>query len=59
MNEREIGTGASCFLIKDERIIGDWYSTPTSSYKKRNIAIASSRIALRKAHMPLGYTLMT
>jgi hypothetical protein len=27
MNEREIGTGASCFLVKDKRIIGDWSST--------------------------------
>ena len=34
MNEREIGTGASCFLIKDERIIGDWYSTPIYQFLK-------------------------
>ena len=27
MKERGIGTGASCFLIKDKRIIGDWSST--------------------------------
>lgn len=28
MREREIGTGASCFLIKDERIKGNWSKTP-------------------------------
>ena len=28
MKEREIGTGASCFLIKDERLKGDWHTTP-------------------------------
>lgn len=27
MKEREIGTGASCFLIKDKRIAGNWYAT--------------------------------
>ena len=34
MDEREIGAGASCFLIKDERIIGDWYSTPIYQFLK-------------------------
>lgn len=32
MKEREIGTGASCFLIKDERIKGDWYTTPIHKF---------------------------
>ena len=27
MEEREIGAGASCFLIKDERIKGSWRTT--------------------------------
>lgn len=34
MEEREIGTGASCFLIKDARIKGDWYATPIYQFLK-------------------------
>ncbi len=32
MEEREIGTGASCFLIKDERIKGNWSKTPIHNF---------------------------
>ena len=32
MEERELGTGASCFLIKDERIKGDWSATPIHKF---------------------------
>ena len=30
--EREIGTGASCFLIKDESIKGNWSKTPIHKF---------------------------
>ena len=28
MEEKELRTGASCFLIKDERLVGEWWKTP-------------------------------
>jgi len=34
MKEREIGVGKSCFLIKDERIKGNWYITPIYDFVK-------------------------
>ncbi len=36
MEERRISTGASCFLIKDERLKKDWYNTPIYTYLKEN-----------------------
>lgn len=36
MEEKRIGTGASCFLIKDERLKKDWYNTPIYAYLKEN-----------------------
>ena len=36
MEERRISTGASCFLIKDERLKKDWYNTPIYAYLKEN-----------------------
>lgn len=36
MEERRISIGASCFLIKDERLKKDWYNTPIYSYLKEN-----------------------
>ena len=32
MVEREIGTSASCFLIKDERLKGNWHTTPIHKF---------------------------
>ena len=34
MEERRISTGASCFLIKDERLKKDWHKTPIYTYLK-------------------------
>lgn len=34
MEERKISTGASCFLIKDERLKKDWHKTPIYTYLK-------------------------
>ena len=34
MEERRISTGASCFLIKDERLKKDWHNTPIYTYLK-------------------------
>ena len=35
MSEKEIGAGTSCFLIKDERIKGNWYTTPIYEFLKK------------------------
>lgn len=32
MENRELRTGASCFLIKDERMIGNWQATPIHKF---------------------------
>ena len=34
MEEKRISTGASCFLIKDERLKKDWHKTPIYTYLK-------------------------
>lgn len=34
MKEREIGTGASCFLVKDDCIKGNWQDTPIHKFLK-------------------------
>ena len=36
MEEKRISSGASCFLIKDERLKKDWYNTPIYEYLKEN-----------------------
>ena len=48
MEERKITTGASCFLIKDNRLKKDWDKTPIYEFLKKTVLMEKKALMISR-----------